>query len=75
MTSIVFRKHPDMPHRQYVRGVVNGRHMLWHRDRAIAKRMDDNQAAQVAHTLKARSVGKRGQAPTEPAGEYGVEQV
>lgn len=75
MTSIVFRKLPDVPHRQYVSGIVDGRLFTWHRDRYVAKRFDDQVAVQVAHTLRARSTGKRGQAPTEPAGEYGVEQV
>jgi len=76
MTSIVYRKIPAVPHHQYVRGVVDGRLFLWHRDRAIAKRMDDRQAVQVAHVLRARSTGYGGQqGVTEPPGEYGVEQV
>lgn len=75
MTAIVYRKLPAVPHRQYVRRIVNSRHAIWHRDPAIALRMSDNGAAQIAHVMRARSVGSKGQAPTEPIGEYGTEEV
>lgn len=73
--AIVYRKLPDIPHRQYVRRIVDRRHVLWHRDPAIAERMTTNDARTIAATLRSRSVGAKDMAPTEPPGEYGVETL
>ena len=73
--AIVYRQLPDVPHRQYVKRIINGRHILWHRDAAVAERMSSNDARTVACVLRQRSIGKRGMAPTEPRGEYGTLEV
>jgi len=72
---IVYRKLPGVPHRQYVKRIIDRRHVLWHRDAAVAERMSSNDAHAVACILRQRSIGKRGMTPTEPAGEYGTEEV
>ena len=73
--AIVYRKLPDVPHRQYVRRIIDNRHVLWHRDAAIALRMSTNDARTIAATLRTRSIGKAGMAITEPKGEYVVETL
>lgn len=75
VSAIVYRQLPDLPHRQYVRRIVDRRHVLWHRDPAIAERMTANDARTIAATLRSRSVGAKGMPATEPAGEYGTEET
>ena len=77
MTSYrVFRDVPSIPHRQYVRRVVNSRHVLWHRDAEIAHRFNQRQASNWSLVLQRRSTGYDGtQGATEPAGHYGYEEV
>lgn len=78
MTAIVYRKLPDLPHRQYVRRVIHGTCVLWHRDPHVAMRMERNDAKALADALWMRSQPRlsyrAGPAP-EPAGEYGIEDV
>ena len=79
VTAIVYRKLPDLPHRQYVRRIVVGtRCVLWHRDPHVALRMERDDAKRQADALWLRSQPRisyhSGPAP-EPAGEYGVEDV
>lgn len=49
---------------------------LWHPDSELAQRFDPADAERWAGILRQRSIGKRGQAITEPAGsEYGVDHA
>jgi len=79
MTAIVYRKLPDIPHRQYVRRIVAGYWLLWHRDRAVALRMERDEAKRLADVLWMRSRPRvrpeRAFVPAEPPGEYGTEEV
>ena len=78
MVSIVYRKLPDMPHRQYVRRIIHGTWVLWHRDQHVALRMERNDAKALADALWMRSqprISYRSGPAPEPAGEYGVEDV
>jgi len=76
MTAIVYRKLPDIPHRQYVLRIIGGYLLLWHRDQHVALRMERNDAKALAETLRQRSTGYGGkQAVREPVGEYGIEDV
>ena len=78
VTAIVYRKLPDIPHRQYIRRIVAGYWLLWHRDRAVALRMERDEAKRLADVLWMRSRPRtqyRSGQPTEPAGEYGTEEV
>ena len=76
MVSIVYRQLPDLPHRQYVRRIIHGTWVLWHRDPHVALRMERNDAKRLAETLRQRSTGYGGkQAVREPVGEYGIEDV
>jgi len=78
MTAIVYRKLPDIPHRQYVLRIIGGYLLLWHRDKAVALRMERDEAKRLADVLWMRSQPRlsyrAGPAP-EPAGEYGIEDV
>ena len=77
MTSYrVFRDIPAIPHRQYVRRVVDSRCVLWHRDAEIAQRFDERQASNWALVLRRRSTGyDHTQGATEPVGHYDYEEV
>jgi len=79
VTAIVYRKLPDIPHRQYVRRIVAGYWLLWHRDRAVALRMERKDAKALADVLWMRSRPRvrpeRAFEPIEPSGEYGTEEV
>ena len=74
-THIVYRKLPDVPHRQYVRRIINQQLVLWHRDPHVAQRMSRNDAKTIAHILWLRSTGTKGMTITEPQGEYGTQEV
>ena len=78
-TAIVYRKLPDIPHRQYVRRIVAGYWLLWHRDKAVALRMERDEAKRLADVLWMRSRTRvrpeRYAGATEPVGEYGTEEV
>lgn len=37
-TAIVYRKLPDIPHRQYVKRIVAGQWVVWHREKCAALR-------------------------------------
>lgn len=76
MTAIVYRKLPDIPHRQYVLRIIGGYLLLWHRDKAMALRMERDEAKRLADVLWMRSTGwGKTRGITEPAGEYGIEEV
>lgn len=79
MTAIVYRQLPDIPHRQYVRRIVAGYWLLWHRDKAMALVFERDEAKRLADVLWMRSrPGERQEryaAATEPQGEYGTEEV
>ncbi len=79
MTAIVYRKLPDIPHRQYVRRIVAGYWLLWHRDKAMALVFERDEAKRLADVLWMRSrPGERQEryaGATEPVGEYGTEEV
>ena len=79
MTAIVYRKLPDIPHRQYVLRIIGGYLLLWHRDKAVALRMERKDAKALADVLWMRSRPRvrpeRAFEPIEPSGEYGTEEV
>ena len=78
MTAIVYRKLPDIPHRQYVKRIVAGQWVVWHREKCAALRMERDEAKRLADVLWMRSRPRtqyRSCQPTEPAGEYGTEEV
>ena len=79
MTAIVYRQLPGIPHRQYVRRIVAGYWLLWHRDKAVALRMERDEAKRLADVLWMRSRPRvrpeRYAGATEPVGEYGTEEV
>ena len=75
MTYRVFRDIPAIPHRQYVRRVVDNRYVLWHRDATIAQRFDERQASNWALVLRRRTETYPGAVATEPPGHYDYEEV
>ena len=76
VTSIVYRKLPTVHHRQYVKRIIDGRLMIWHRDQAAALRMERKDAKDLADVLWMRSIGYGGtHGATETLGEYGTENV
>lgn len=81
MTTIVYRitlsgkGKKRRPKTLYLRRIV-GHCALWHPDSELAQRFDPAAAERWAGILRQRSIGKRGQAITEPAGsEYGVDHA
>ena len=79
MTAIVYRKLPDIPHRQYVRRIVAGYWLLWHRDKAMALVFERDEAKRLADVLwmrsRPRARPERAFEPIEPPGEYGIENL
>jgi len=79
MTAIVYRKLPDRKQRQYIHRLIDNRLPLWRTDRAIALRMERNDAKRLADVLWMRSRPRvrpeRYAGATEPVGEYGTEEV
>lgn len=79
MTAIIYRKLPDIPHRQYVHRIVGGYLLLWHRDKAMALVLERDEAKRLADVLWMRSRPRvrpeRAFVCAEPPGEYGTEEV
>lgn len=76
VTAIVYRQLPDIPHRQYVKRIVAGQWVVWHREKCAALRMERSVAKAWADTLWMRSTGwGKTRGITELSGEYGTEEV